>query len=371
MSPWPGAPKSQQSPPINPPSVRVVPPLSSNATMADVAGAIKTAFDGLTIHEQAFAALPAQIAAQSKAAATEAVTQYVSNETATGVTSFNSLTGAVIYFPGLGYVNDQLGETTYAPVPSDNGKKIIIGDSSAVTINFDSGITAPWFTIIDNDSSAVANLYAQTGELYGAQTIPASGFGIVFFDGVNWWAGASGSGGGGGGGTVTSVALTVPARQTVTGSPITSSGTLAITDNTESANKLFAGPASGSAAAPTFRGLVPADVPVLTVGFVIATCTVASNIGPMLAAPRAGTVSKCVIVTKASDPSVALTIDILQNGTSVFATKPTVAAGTASGTVTTSTSLTSSPLTVSAGDVFSINVTAGSSAWVFSAQLET
>ena len=62
-------------------------------------------------------------------------------------------------------------------------------------------------------------------------------------------------------GTVTSVALTVPARQTVTGSPVTTSGTLAISDNTQSANLVFGGPSSGSAAAPTFRSLVAADLP--------------------------------------------------------------------------------------------------------------
>ena len=39
----------------------------------------------------------------------------------------------------------------------------------------------------------------------------------------------SGSGGGGGAGTVTSVAMTVPAALSVAGSPITSSGTLAVT----------------------------------------------------------------------------------------------------------------------------------------------
>ena len=62
-------------------------------------------------------------------------------------------------------------------------------------------------------------------------------------------------------GTVTSVALTVPARQTVTGSPITTNGTLAISDNTQAANLVFGGPSSGSAAAPTFRSLVAADLP--------------------------------------------------------------------------------------------------------------
>lgn len=62
-------------------------------------------------------------------------------------------------------------------------------------------------------------------------------------------------------GGVTSVAMTVPSRQAVSGSPITASGTLAITDNNQNANLVFAGPASGSAAAPTFRSLANADVP--------------------------------------------------------------------------------------------------------------
>lgn len=62
-------------------------------------------------------------------------------------------------------------------------------------------------------------------------------------------------------GSVSSVGLTVPSRQTVSGSPVTSSGTLTITDNTQNANLVFAGPSSGSAAAPTFRTLVSADVP--------------------------------------------------------------------------------------------------------------
>lgn len=59
---------------------------------------------------------------------------------------------------------------------------------------------------------------------------------------------------------VSSVALTVPARQTVTGSPITTAGTLAVTDNSQSANTVFAGPASGAAAGPTFRALAAADL---------------------------------------------------------------------------------------------------------------
>jgi hypothetical protein len=62
-------------------------------------------------------------------------------------------------------------------------------------------------------------------------------------------------------GTVTSVALTAPAEFSVSGSPVTGSGTLAITKANESANTVWAGPTSGSAAAPAFRALVAADIP--------------------------------------------------------------------------------------------------------------
>ena len=63
-------------------------------------------------------------------------------------------------------------------------------------------------------------------------------------------------------GTVTSVALTAPAQFSVGGSPVTSSGTLALTWANQTANYVLAGPTSGGAAAPTFRALVGADIPV-------------------------------------------------------------------------------------------------------------
>jgi hypothetical protein len=66
------------------------------------------------------------------------------------------------------------------------------------------------------------------------------------------------------GGTVTSVALTVPGVifvSPVSGSPITTSGTLALTLATQTANRVLAGPTTGAAATPTFRALVLADLP--------------------------------------------------------------------------------------------------------------
>lgn len=58
---------------------------------------------------------------------------------------------------------------------------------------------------------------------------------------------------------VTSVALTVPSIFSVAGSPITDTGTLAISLANQNANVVLAGPTSGGAAAPTFRSLVDAD----------------------------------------------------------------------------------------------------------------
>lgn len=62
-------------------------------------------------------------------------------------------------------------------------------------------------------------------------------------------------------GTVTSVGLSLPALFTVSGSPVTSSGTLSASLATQSANVVFAGPSAGGAAAPTFRSLAAADIP--------------------------------------------------------------------------------------------------------------
>jgi len=65
-------------------------------------------------------------------------------------------------------------------------------------------------------------------------------------------------------GTVTSVGMTgdgIIFSPTVSGSPVTSSGTLSPQLLTQTANTLFAGPGSGPAATPTFRNLAAADLP--------------------------------------------------------------------------------------------------------------
>jgi hypothetical protein len=108
------------------------------------------------------------------------------------------------------------------------------------------------------NAQLTADINAFTTSLPGAA--PASGGGSANFlraDGV--WAAPAGTGGG----TVNSVGLTMPTFLSVANSPVTSSGTLAVTLATETANTIFAGPTTGSAAAPTFRGLVAADLPLI------------------------------------------------------------------------------------------------------------
>lgn len=75
---------------------------------------------------------------------------------------------------------------------------------------------------------------------------------------------AAGGGSGGGSGTVTSVALTVPSQFTLSGSPITTTGTFALGLSAQSANQVWAGPVSGGPAAPGFRDLEAVDIPDLT-----------------------------------------------------------------------------------------------------------
>ncbi|MGH9433462.1 MAG: hypothetical protein ACRD3T_18170 [Terriglobia bacterium] len=66
------------------------------------------------------------------------------------------------------------------------------------------------------------------------------------------------------GGTVTSVGLSVPPEFSVSGSPVTTSGILTISKASQPPNLVYAGPAGGSAATPSFRALAPADLPAAT-----------------------------------------------------------------------------------------------------------
>ncbi|MBU3742572.1 MAG: hypothetical protein FGM24_09860, partial [Candidatus Kapabacteria bacterium] len=64
---------------------------------------------------------------------------------------------------------------------------------------------------------------------------------------------------------VTSIGLTMPSIFGVSGSPVTSSGSITVTLASQGANTILAAP-DGVGGTPTFRALVPADIPSLDAG---------------------------------------------------------------------------------------------------------
>lgn len=120
------------------------------------------------------------------------------------------------------------------------------------------------FKKTDSSSNAmiIDGLGSQTVE--GAATVSTIIQGITFIvwsDGIGgWYSVILAPGTASAGGSITSIGMTVPVEFSVSPSSIADSGTFAITKATESANLVWAGPTTGSAAQPTFRSLVTADI---------------------------------------------------------------------------------------------------------------
>ncbi|HJV18924.1 MAG TPA: hypothetical protein VJ552_03510 [Sediminibacterium sp.] len=85
-------------------------------------------------------------------------------------------------------------------------------------------------------------------------------------------------------GSVTSVGLAMPDIFSVTGTPVTTNGTLTATLSNQNANLVWAGPLNGTAA-PTFRTLTSADIPLLNQN----TTGTASNVTGVVAISNGGT----------------------------------------------------------------------------------
>jgi hypothetical protein len=104
----------------------------------------------------------------------------------------------------------------------------------------------------------------------------------------------------------------------------------------------------------------------ITVGWMMGTGATGTNVGKRLVAPRAGQITGGRIVIDASDGSADLTFDIKQNGTTIFSSARTITHGASAGAVTDLTSaLASNPTAVAAGDIFTLDITSGSSSWQF------
>ncbi len=85
-------------------------------------------------------------------------------------------------------------------------------------------------------------------------------------------------------GTVTSVSLSLPTIFSVSGSPVTTTGTLTASLSSQTANTFFAAP-NGAAGVPTFRAIVAADIPTLNQN----TTGTAANVTGTVAVANGGT----------------------------------------------------------------------------------
>lgn len=168
------------TPPLNPISFRLMFGIGEEDVDPAVATALRYAFSGNVDLNQAIAALNAKVNANHKTAMAAAG----SSSSSTTIINSNN-------FPYLGTVNDQRGNVAYLTELTDNGAKIVLGDSSPITVTLNALVLPPWFTFIDNDSSSLATLTPSSGFLFGEPVIPGNGFGIVFFDGVNFFCGAT------------------------------------------------------------------------------------------------------------------------------------------------------------------------------------
>lgn len=155
---------------------------------------------------------------------------------------------------------------------SNNGTGLVWVAPNSATVS-SVGLTVPPGLSVTGSPITTSGTLAITTALNGVLIGTGTGFSTANAQSIiNLWSGTCNSttflradgtcqtGGGSGGGSVTSVALSMPAYFTVTGSPITSAGTLGVTLNSQSANQVLASP-NGSAGTPTFRALVSADIP--------------------------------------------------------------------------------------------------------------
>lgn len=198
------------------------------------------------------------------------------------------------------------------------------------------------FVLIDMFAGATSGVTSLNG-LAGAVTL-AAGSNITITPTGNTLTIASTAAG-----AVTSVGLTMPAIFSVANSPITSSGTLAVTLATETANTVWAGPTTGAAAAPTFRALVSADLPA---GVGTVTSVTFTGDGTVLSSTPSSAVTTTGTLTAALANAAGGTLfgrNATTTGAPAYTTAPVLGIpGTSTGTIALASSTASGKFIITA-----------------------
>jgi pectate lyase-like protein len=151
--------------------------------------------------------------------------------------------------------------------------------SGVVRINYETG-AGTQFKVYGGSSSSLYAAFTGTTTIQFPGLAASSGHNCLEIDNSGYISNTgSACGTGSGSGSVTSVGLSLPSGTfAVSGSPITSSGSLTATFANQAANLVFAGPGSGSAATPGWRALVAGDIPALPQYATVASPTFTGNI---------------------------------------------------------------------------------------------
>ncbi len=147
--------------------------------------------------------------------------------------------------------------TIFAAPTSTSGTPTFRALAASDIPNLDaSQITSGVFNIARIPSiptSSITGVFGVSQGGTGLSSVGTNGQVLTVVSGAPAWATSSS-------GTVTSVAATVPSFLSVSGSPITSSGTLGFSLVSQATGTVFAAP-SGSSGTPTFRALAASDIP--------------------------------------------------------------------------------------------------------------
>ena len=178
-----------------------------------------------------------------------------------GTNSGTSLTnGKIMVSSGGAIVEGTLSDTPtfVSETLSATSNQLTLGKTFTATISATQPAASRTYTIPDPDADA--NFVMNTASALTITNAGSIGEVLTLATATTaTWQAVTGTG------TVTSVDLSMPSIFSVSGSPVTTTGTLTATLVTQSANTVWAGPTSGPVATPTFRALVAGDIPLLDV----------------------------------------------------------------------------------------------------------
>ena len=178
------------------PSFRYVNAIPTGAAHETVVQALKDHDDGIVDLQTAIPLLKNQITSiEKKISSSSSSSGSGSGSTATsGVSSFNAQTGAVEFFPDLGTVDDQTGETSYTLQDQDNGALLVLNDAGAVAVSLNPVLVNPFIVIVMNMGTGTVTFTATAPQVInsysatGASSIPLlPGYlCVIALNGLTW-----------------------------------------------------------------------------------------------------------------------------------------------------------------------------------------